>query len=117
MAGKCLKRVAWIRRHRVLKMKDEPLPKTVGGMSAVIGWRLVRETEDGLQYWEAYGWKPYDATLYRLSEYDPANCPAEAVPAEIYTENLKLLVKGRASAYLVSPLPQLQLACQGAAVS
>lgn len=101
-----LKKPAWIRKARVMVMTGELLPPSAGGIRPVYV-RLAKE-HDGLQIWEYYGYKPYDATLYRLREYDPRNCPAEAVPLgfdsvgfEVYTTNLKKLVRGEAPAWVV----------------
>lgn len=96
---------AWVRRQRVIKLADEPLPHTCGGLRVITCWKLLQETPDGIQFWEVYGWKPYDATLYRLREYNPRSCPAEAVLLEeagfsLYTTNLKLFVKGEAPYYI-----------------
>ncbi|MGB9661809.1 MAG: hypothetical protein ACPL5F_07285 [Moorellaceae bacterium] len=72
------KRAAWIRRKLLYLMPGEAPPERAGG----IAFKFLRYlgNRGGVDVWEAFGWKPYDATLYRLREHDPRNCPHEAVP-------------------------------------
>lgn len=105
-----LKKPAWIRKSRVTIVEGEPLPQTAGGIHPV-HVRLARKywlIDAWVEEWEYFGWKPYDATVYRLRKYDPHNTPVEAVPLgfntvgfEVYTTNLKKLVRGEAPAWVV----------------
>ncbi|MGB9662740.1 MAG: hypothetical protein ACPL5F_12150 [Moorellaceae bacterium] len=88
----------WTRRIVIGVEPGQPPPVRYGDL-VIHGARYVGRSPWGDDLWECYGWKPYDATLYRLREQDPRNCPHEVVPLgwECWATDLRWLARGDGS--------------------
>jgi hypothetical protein len=97
-----LKRAAWVRRV-VIGVEPGGGPPVRYGDLVIHGARYLGKGPYGCDQWLCFGWKPHDASAYRLRKYNPGDCPVEATPLgpdegeagfEVWVSDLRWLVRG-----------------------